>query len=201
MSFNYDPEVSLEEAEKLLKVSDSVMEEFTNRGFALTKIPVAVVNGQQQYFYGHIPPNLTELTDKELGDYLGLMTEWINYCSDQKTIADITSTEAKEILETFEAKLRLKHKSDSEGKRISNPERDDIVKADRQILIARSKYQYLHAYYKLVASQLKNAEQRYAAISRRITQTTNSNDRHNRNTNISNTPQPGGHPLFRGGRR
>lgn len=200
MDFQYNAEISLEEANTILDIEKSVMARLTRQGFSIPDKPVYTdSNGVNRYFEGDIPHDLTTLTEQQLGFYMSMVTGWMSYCGVQKALADMARTVAKAKLDTFEAKLRLKNKEDAEGKRRSNPERDDVVGSHRQVIEAKSIYMELDAYYVIVSQIYKNAENKYAAISRRITQTTSDNNRTNRTVNVNNMPRPGGHPLFRGG--
>lgn len=201
MNIAYEPEVSIEEARTILDIEESVMAKITSMGLGIPGKPVyADATGASHYFEGDIPHDLTQLTDQQLGFYMSMVTAWMSYVGGQKTLADMRKTIAREQLEVFEAKLRISNKADEEGKRRSNPERDDIVRKHRQIVEARSAYIQLEAIYKFTVTIFNGAEQKFAAISRRITQTTNTHSNNNRSTNVQNQPQPGGHPLFRGGR-
>lgn len=201
MDFQYNAEISLEEANQVLDIEQKVMHRIQQQGFIIPDKPVYQdQHGQNRYFEGDIPHDLTTLSEQQLGFYMSMVTGWMSYVGVQKTLADMRRTVAKEKLETFQAKLRLKNKEDEEGKRRSNPERDDVVNSHRQVVEAKSIYMELDAFYTIVSQVYKNAESKYAAISRRITQTTSDNSRANRNVNVANMPKPGGHPLFRGGR-
>lgn len=198
MGFDYDPEIPMDEAQRVLDIRDAVSKQLASSGFYIPQKPtISNASGVEQDYQGEIPFNLTKYTDSVLGDYLFLLTGWISYVGTQKSLADMSRTVAKAQLETLEAKLRLKNKMDGEGKRISNPERDDIIAVHRQVVEAKSVFMHLEFYYVFVAQTYKNAEQNYAAVSRRITQTVNSSGRDNRNTNLANT-KPTTPPMFRG---
>lgn len=201
---NYEAEVSIEEARGILDIEETVLQKIAAIGLSIPGKPIYTdATGASKYFEGIIPHDLTQLSEQELGFYMSMVTAWMSYVGSQKTLADMRKTIAKEQLEVFEAKLRLSHKDDDEGRRRSNPERDDIVRRHRQVVEARSVYITLNAVYKFTAGHYQAAEQLFATISRRITQTQNSSGHNNRQTNLQNRSQPGagGPALFHGGRR
>lgn len=203
-SFNYNSEVSLEEAKQILDIEEGVQKKLQQKGFIMaTKPAFQDSTGASHYFDGTIPHDLTQLNDQQLGFYMSMVTAWMDWVGCEKTLYDMSRTVAQAQLDVFESKLRLKNKTDEEGKRRSNPERDDIVNADRHVLEARSKWIELDAMYSYINQQYKSAEQKYAALSRRVTQTTNEHSRHNRNINMANQRPTGGgnHQPFTGGRR
>ena len=202
---NYEAEVSIEEARDILNIEEAVLQKIAALGLTIPGKPIYQDNtGASQYFEGQIPHDLTQLSEQELGFYMSMITAWMSYVGSQKTLADMRKTIAKEQLEVFEAKLRLSHKDDDEGKRRSNPERDDIVRRHRQVVVARSAYITLNAVYKFTGTMYQASEQMFATISRRITQTQNTSGNNNRHTNLTNRSHPsagGGPALFHGGGR
>ena len=195
MSLDYNPNMTLDEANEIYEIKQQALNDFMKRGFVLPELPSYTdEQGIQRIYQGQVPADLTDLSDKELGSYLSMLNAWMSYAGMQKTLADMSRSEAKQKMETTESMIRLSHKTDSEGKRLSNPERDDLVRQDRRVATARSAYMYLEFLYQMMAQTYKNAEQCYAAISRRITQRGQEIDRDNRTTTVHSMPRPG-HPL------
>jgi len=201
--FQYSPEISLEEADKAYDITNQVMELYQKRGFTIPPCPQYVDQGAHKEYDGSVPFDLTTLSDKQLGFYLSMLTSWMNYVGHQKCLADMAKTVAKQKLEFVESKIRLQNKYDEEGKKRSNPERDDVVNCDRRVVEARSAFMQLDAYCTMVNQVYKNAEHNYAAVSRRVTQRVSETEKGNRTGNVGSMPHPAGqqgHPLYRGGR-
>lgn len=150
-------------------------------------------------YQGAIPTNLPELTDNELGFYMGVLTEWNAYVQYQLAEADVHKEKAKAILEHVEAKLRIAYSRDEDDKKRSNPERDDFMKADRRYLEANSNLIYWDTLFTYVKAIANSAEQAFSAVSRRITQRGQEIDRGNRSNTVNNMPPPG--PMFGRGNR
>lgn len=168
-----------------------------SKGFGTPTPPMMQSNVGNVPYQGHIPTNLPELNDDQLGYYLGLLTEWNNYVQNQLAEVSVHLVTVKEILEHVESKLRIAYGRDEEDKKRTVSERDDYMKVDRRYLEANGNVIYwetLHTHIRAVAN---SAEQAYAAVSRRVTQRGQEVDRGNRSNGVQNIPTG---PMF-GGRR
>lgn len=197
-SLNVNPEMSLEEGQNLYQTA------IRSAGANLAALGVqspfppntSGPGGATVPYRGELPPNLTDLTDNELGTYLGLLTEWGNYVGYQLAAADASLTAAKADLHLVEAKLRIVYQKDPESKKKrSSAERDDYVGADRRYIEANSQVLYWETMYIYLKAITNAAVDSFAAVSRRVTQRGQEVDRM---TRTGNTTGPGNIsvPLF-----
>lgn len=168
------------------------------KGFGTPKPPTVQTNMGLMPYQGHIPPNLPDLNDNELGHYMGLLSEWNNYVQSQLAEASVQLAKARSILEHVEAKLRIAYGTDAEtDKKRTVQERDDFKTSDRRYIQANSDVIYWDTLYTSIRAVANAAEQGFAAVSRRITQRGQEIDRSGRNNGINqgNIPSHGG-PMF-----
>lgn len=197
-SFNPNNEITLEEGINAYRSSASQALSFlAQKGFAMPGPPTYNTQSGPQPFRGEIPSSLTSLTDDQLGTYMGLLTEWNNYVQTQLAEADTQLQEVKAILELTEAKLRILYTRDPDGKKRSNPERDDLMTADRRYVEARSQVIHWETVYKYIRAIANSAENSFSAISRRITQRGQEIDRSNRQGNTTGHSNNHGIPAGR----
>lgn len=200
-NFNPNNTMPIEEGQALYEDrAQRAISELTYKGFGGAKPPLMSTSAGNMPYQGHIPANLPEMSDNELGYYMGLLSEWNNYVQQQLAEASVNFTKAKAILEHVEANLRIAYQVDENDRKRSNPERDDYMTSDRRYVEAKSSVIYWDTLYTSIRAVANSAEQAFAAVSRRITQRGQEIDRTNRvggttqQTNIA----PG--PMF-GGRR
>lgn len=137
---------------------------------------------------GEIPVDLTALSDRELGKHLGKLSSWITFINTHLSISNVRWVEAKTKMEFAEAKIRLSiPKSDADGK-ITNPDRDARVQTDLRYLSLKTDFQYWDGIVSYLKPMLESAQQRYAAVSRRISQRHIEVAQHNRG-NSAEKPQ------------
>lgn len=193
--------MSLEEGQSLYETkAQQATQALMQMGFGNAPLPtVQTVAGAVPY-QGQIPPNLPDLTDRELGYYMGLISEWNNYVQQKLAETSAQFTKAKAVLEHVEAHLRIAYQIDENDKKRSNPERDDYMTSDRRFVEARSNAIYWDTLYTYLRAVANSAEQAFSAVSRRITQRGQEIDRGNRvgsTTGQTNLPSM---PVF-GNRR
>lgn len=192
---NFVPQTTIEEGAAIYEQkANEAIAALKQKGFSNPNPPMMQTVGGVAPYQGHIPPNLPELTDTELGHLLGLLTEWNSYVQDQLAQASVQFAKAKSILEHVEAKLRIAYQEDPDThKKRSNPERDDYMITDRRYIDAKSNVIYWDTLYTTMRAIANSAEQGFSAVSRRITQRGQEIDRGNRTggTNIPAGPMFG----------
>lgn len=192
--------ISMEDGMSLYKAkAQAALEALRQKGFGTPHPPMIQTQAGVMPYQGTIPPNLPDLTDNELGYYMGLLTEWNNYVQFQLAEASVKFSEAKAVQELVEGKLRIAYQVDENDRKRSNPERDDYMKTDRRYVETNSDVIYWDTMYTSIKAIANSAEQAFAAVSRRITQRGQEIDRTNRGGTVHNMPTSG--PMFgRGGR-
>lgn len=197
-NFNPSNEISLEEGIRLYEErAQQAIALLHQKGFGQRVPPQIQTNSGMMPYQGTLPTNLPELTDDQLGYYMGVLTEWNAYVQDQLAQANVQYAKAKAIIEHVEAKLRIAYARDEEDKKRSNPERDDFMKADRRYLESNSNLIYWETLYTHIKAIANSADQAFSAVSRRITQRGQEIDRGNRGNTVANIGH--GAPMF--GRR
>lgn len=173
--------MSLEEGQGLFEMKyHQAVQTLTQMGFGNAPLPTIQTAAGTVPYQGHIPPNLPDLTDTELGYYMGLISEWNNYVQQKLAETNSQFTKAKAILEHVEAHLRIAYQLDENDKKRSNPERDDYMTSDRRFVEARSNAIYWDTLYTYLRAVANSSEQAFSAVSRRITQRGQEIDRGNR---------------------
>lgn len=199
-NFVPNAEITLEEGTSLYKArSQQALSTLAGKGFAMPNPPQYQTAAGMQPYRGELPSRITDLSDHELGHYMGLLSEWNGYVQTQLAEADMMLLEAKATLELVEAKLRIAYQKDPDGsKKRSNPERDDYVRQDRRYVEAQSNTIYWETIFRYVKAIAFAAENAFATVSRRITQRGQEIDRMNRTGNATGHNNISG-PVF--GRR
>lgn len=194
-NFNPVNDVSIEEGIRIYEEkAQQAIALLHQKGFGPRSAPVYTTNIGVVAYQGTIPTNLPELSDDQLGYYMGLLTEWNAYVQYQLAESDVHKEKAKAILEHVEAKLRIANGRDEEDKKRSNPERDDFMKVDRRYLDANSNLIYWETMFAHIKAIANSAEQAFSAVSRRITQRGQEIDRGNRGNTVANIGHGG--PMF-----
>lgn len=175
--------------------AQAAVTQLIKKGFMEPRIPMMSTDQGMQAYQGTLPPDLTALTDDELGTLLGRLTEWSTYVGFQLAMSDSNLTAAKKNLEVVEAKLRIQFKYDEENKRRSNPERDDYVHVDKRYVEANGEVLYWETIYRYERAIHINAENAFASVSRRITQRGQDVERERRTGGVGNAMYPNG-PVF-----
>ncbi len=199
-NFSPNNRMSLEEGQALYEDrSRQALMTFQQMGFGVSSPPMVQSPAGPVPYQGHVPPNLPDLDDSQLGHQMGLLSEWNNYVQQKLAEASMQLAKSKSILEHVEAQLRIAYQTDENDKKRSNPERDDYMTCDSRFVQAKSEWLYWDSLYTAIRAVANSAEQAFAAVSRRITQRGQAIDRDNRvgaTTGHSNIPQG---PMF--GRR
>lgn len=194
-NFNPSNDTSLEDGVRLYEErAQQALQMLHSKGFGQRTPPQIQTTGGIMPYQGTIPTNLPQLSDNELGYYMGVLTEWNAYVQDQLAQANVQYAKAKAILEHVEAKLRIAYARDEDDKKRSNPERDDHMKTDRRYVEANSNLIYWETLYTHIKAIANSADQAFTAVSRRITQRGQEIDRGNRGGSVANIGHGG--PMF-----
>ncbi len=165
-------DVTLEEASaRFDTVSGRVSGQLAAKGFITAPVPPRVqdASGNEVPYNGWIPPDLTALSDNQLGWYLGMLSSWFDYVQQQLAEAQGAMTVATAKLEFVNAHLLMIYTRDGEKKR-SEPERKALVLVDRRYVEAQTESIYYETYFRHVKAIASAAEQNYSAVSRRVSQ-------------------------------
>lgn len=202
MAFELVNQLPLDDGLNCYRIREAVLEEYQKRGFPMPPVPVRTDSyGRATPYQGEMPNDLTILSDQELGQYMSLLSLWINFVGTQMAVARLERTIAKNQLEFTEATIRLSYRLDENNKKRTGPERDDMVHCDRRFIEANRTFIFLDSFASLVEVVYKSAEQNFNAVSRRITQRGQDSDRGDRGHNVHNAKISNGSPLFPTGKR
>ena len=144
-------------------------------------------------FTGELPPNLPSLSDTELGDLLGKLSEMQNHLGYQLAKASLKHTIVSNQLEDVAANLRILYKKDEADVKRPEQERKDMTRTDRRYVEANSREIYYDAFHSFVKAAYTATEQNYTAVSRRITQRGQDVQRDSRGAAVN----AAGPPVFR----
>lgn len=199
-NFNPTNRTSLEEGQAMYENrSQHALTSFSQMGFGSATPPSVQSAAGMIPYTGHVPSNLPELNDTELGHQMGLLSEWNSYVQQKLAETSVQLMKSEAVLEHVEAHLRIAYQTDDNDKKRSNPERDDYMTCDSRFVEAKSSVVYWNTLYTSIKAVANSAEQAFSAVSRRITQRGQEIDRGNRSgatTGHTNIPQG---PMF--GRR
>lgn len=188
MAFEIENTLPLDDGMNAYRIRDAALLEFQKRGFPMPVAPVFQQGSTVTPYQGEIPNDLTVLSDQQLGHYMSMLSLWINYVGIQMALARMEKTIAKHQLEFTEATIRLSYKRDDEGKKRTSQEREDMMRCDRRFIEANRSFVYLEAFAALIEVVHKSAEQNFNAVSRRITQRGQDQDRGHRGHAVNSTP-------------
>lgn len=192
-NFNISTEITYDEASGLFAtIPGRVTGSLAAKGLITGATPPSFRNpqGQEQVYNGWIPPDLTQLSDDQLGWYLGMLSGWLDYVQQQLSEAHGAMTVTEKKMEFVEAHLLMIHKQNPEGKKRPEPERKAMVLIDRRYVEAQTESIYHETYYRHVKAIAAAAEQNYSAVSRRISQRQQDVERNRRTTGVSNVTGP-----------
>lgn len=197
-NFAAGTDVTIEEGVEIYeRKAQMAIDALKQKGFGTPTPPMVQTDVGPMAYQGHIPPNLPDLNDNQLGYYMGLLSEWNNYVQTQLAEASVQLAKARSILEHVEAKLRIAYGTDNEtDKKRTVQERDDFKTSDRRYIQANSDVIYWDTIYTSIRAVANAAEQGFAAVSRRITQRGQEIDRNGRNNGINQGNIPVAGPMF-----
>lgn len=180
-SLNLIAPASLEDGAAQLTVAQQAAQEVAARGFVFPQRP-------QQVYQGMMPSNLVQMNDEQLGSILNEISTWASYAETQLSMAKQARNEAENKMEFIKSRIRIALKASEEHRKLSNPDKDDIVNTDPRVLQAQREFLFCEAVYDYT-KQLVNAAQRdWETVSRRITQRGQEIERNRRGENVGSVP-------------
>lgn len=186
MGFDIDTQMTYEEGMTAYDIEAVVLAKYKKAGFTLPNRPQVhdPQSGAVVPYEGQIPHDVSELTDIQLAQHMGLLSTWLEYVGSSQTMADLAHSIAEGQMGFVAAHVRLTYKMDDEGKKRVVSERDDMVKNDRLFIQADSVAKEAEAYLAFITNAYKAATQNYKVISRRITQRGQELERGHRNEGL-----------------
>lgn len=188
MAFEIANQIPLDDGLNMYRIREEVLTQYKARGLPMPALPFWTTPTGTVPYQGEIPNDLTACNDQQLGQYMSMLSNWISYVGTQMAVARMEKTIARHQLEFTEATIRLSYKRDEDNKKRTSQERDDLVYCDRRFVEANRTYLYLESFAALVEVVYKSAEQNFNAVSRRITQRGQDQDRGNRGQGVQNVP-------------
>lgn len=131
---------------------------------------------QPEFEAPRLPPDVTELDDRDLMALFGELTTWAEYLATQLAVAGVDERSAEESLKIAEARGAVRHKTEKTVAAVKA-----LVLADPEVLAAREALDSAYAYRKILQPIADGAERRAAFVSRELTRRTGRADRENRN--------------------
>ena len=175
------PVSDIDHGSRMLNVAQDVRQKFESNGFAP---PAGLANG----FRGDLPPDITTLSDDELGDLLNNLSQYLGFVEFKLVEAEMEKAEAESQKEFIRARVRMNVKGS--GERMTAQDKTDVVEVDDRVLAAERKVLYTTGYYDMLKVVRNNVQKNWETASRRITQRGQAIERQVRGHNVSNVPVP-----------
>lgn len=172
----------LDSGQQKLGMFGAAIQEMTNRGLIFPAHP-----GQ---YTGQMPPDLTSLTDEQLGNYLNMSGAWCAYVEAELAKAAAAKDCATSELEFVKARVRIAIRA-TDDKRLTAKDKDDLVATDPRVVSAISKALYTDAIHVMTRALKEKAQRDWETISRRITQRGQEVERMRRQVNVEGIPLQG----------
>lgn len=172
----------LETGNAQLTIQQQALADVQGRGFLFPPLP------QNQSYRGVLPVSVTDLDDKNLGDLLNEIAIWASYAEGQLTLAKQARNEAEAKLEFTKSRIRIGLKASEDTRKLSNPDKDDIVNTDPRVLEAQRVYLYCEAVYDYTKHLVTASQRDWETVSRRITQRGQEVDRMGRTQGAGSVP-------------
>jgi hypothetical protein len=147
--------------------------------------------GRPQGVTGELPADLSSLDDTALGDLLNSLSRWCGYLDTELTLAAAYKKQAEVHLAKTMARVRLTLRVDSDGKKLTDSDKNDQVEVDPRVVEASYQELYHFTVWSVVRGERDKAQKDWDTISRRITQRGQEVNRNRRDINVSNTPVHG----------
>jgi hypothetical protein len=173
------PPEDIDTGTRQLDVQQDALRSVYASGLVLPQVP--------QGYSGEMPGTLTDLDDARLGDLLNKLSGWCSFVDAELAKADSARNEAKARLEFVRARVRIMVKH-YEEKKLTNPDKDDLVSTDPRVVTSTGRHLYCEAVYSLTRAIRERAQRNWDTVSRRITQRGQEIERMRRDTNINNVP-------------
>lgn len=175
---------SLEEGQQVLYIPQQVATYLSQRGLS----PMGPPQGNRSY--NGILPDVTNLTDDQLGQLLNEVARMAEYVEEEVVTAEISMLAAEQDMEFIEARLRMSigSKDENDGHKITIQEKNDLVKTNPKFIESRDRFLFYQALYKFTKTRAAVEQRNWDTISRRITQRGQDVDRQRREGNVGNVP-------------
>lgn len=175
--------VDLEQGRRQLDTRTQAASDLANRGLFIQRhqIPTRPV----------VPDNITDMTDRDLGNLLGQISIFSGYVEEELAKADIELGTAKD-QETFvRARVRIELRDE---RKLKPDESKDLMETDFRVVSARATTRHLQSIYDYIEAIRKSVQQDWDTVSRRITQRGQDVERDRRGENVGNMRggEPGG---------
>lgn len=189
---NLVPPATFETGIALLTVADAALADARARHFAIPPAPL------HQQYHG-VLPDIVHLSDDALGALLGEISAWATYAEGQLAIAKHAKNRAEGILEFTRSRIRLALKADDNTRKLSNPDKDDLVNTDPRVLESARDFMFCEALFDLTKLHVTAAQRDWDTVSRRITQRGQEVERLKREANLQQGNIPVSATAFRRG--
>jgi len=147
--------------------------------------------GRPQGVSGELPADLSSLDDTQLGDLLNNLSRWCGYLDTELTRAAAYKKQAEVHLAKTMARVRLTLRVDSDGKKLTDSDKNDQVECDPRVVEASYQELYHFTVWSVVRGERDKAQKDWDTISRRITQRGQEVNRTRREINVAGTPVHG----------
>lgn len=172
---------SLEEGQAQLSVTQQAMQYVTDCGFHFPDLP-------QQNYRGVMPSDISHLNDEQLGILLSEIAAWASYGATKLSIAKQACNEAESKLNFIKCRIRIAVRSSEEYRKLSNPDKDDLVGADPRVLEAERTFRFYEAVHDYTKELMSAAQRDWDTVSRHITQRGQETERNRRGENVGSIP-------------
>lgn len=186
-----DMQISLDDGLKTLSVTAKVIEELEDLGLHMPTRPEYHDPNTGEDFCGQLPAQLADLDDQALYQELEKQTKWGNYVNGELAKAESYLAEAKAKEELAKAKIRLSYRNDGAGGKRTEAEAKVLTECDRYYTNVRMEVLKANARFTYIQAIMKNADDGYGVISRRITQRGQEVDRDRRTIAVGGIKAPG----------
>ena len=139
-------------------------------------------------FKGDLPPDITAVTDDQLGDLLNNLSQYLGFVEYKLAEAELSMTESNAKKEFIRARVRLNLKGS--GEKMTDKTKNDIVETDATVLSIEREVLYFTGYYDMLKVVRNNVHKNWETVSRRITQRGQAIERQMRGVNVGNIPTP-----------
>jgi hypothetical protein len=154
--------------------------------------------GRPQGVTGELPADLSSLDDTKLGDLLNTLSRWCGYLDTEFTVAGANKKQAEIHLAKTMARVRLGLKVDSDGKKLTDQDKNDRVECDPRVVEASYKELFHYTIWSVIKGERDKAQKDWDTVSRFITLRGQDVNRTRREVNVAGTPLHGRHFVRRG---
>ncbi len=156
------------------------------RAFEYLKSRGLMPSERPPHFAGDLP-QLTTLTDDQLGDLLGSCAAWVDFVDERLAEALAEADSAKAALEFAQSRLRIELRA-NEDRKLTVQDKNDLIITDPRIVQAKARLLYADTVATLTRVFRDKAQRSWDTVSRRITQRGQEVNRGTRTGNVANIP-------------